>query len=190
MGLDPGRMLRDFGLTQGCLQDPELKVPIDAVRGLLEASAERSGVEAFGLLMAETRRLSSLGPLGLLIREQPTLRLAVEALALYANRLNAALFLTIEDAGDVVVLREELISGGSGSLRQSTELAIGVALRCCKRCWGPTGNRGACASLTTRRRTVLCTSGCSDESSNSATTSTASSVPARISRARLRMQIR
>ncbi|HEY1438217.1 MAG TPA: AraC family transcriptional regulator [Casimicrobiaceae bacterium] len=129
VGLDPGRMLREFGLPQGCLQDPELKVPIDAVRGLLEASAERSGVEAFGLLMAETRRLSNLGPLGLLIRDQPTMRLAVEALARYANRLNAALFLTIEDAGEVVVLREELIAGGSGSVRQSTELAIGVALR-------------------------------------------------------------
>lgn len=128
-GLDPGRMLREFGLPQGCLQDPELMVPIDAVRGLLEASAERSGVEAFGLLMAETRRLSNLGPLGLLIREQPTLRLAIGALARYANRLNAALFLTIEDAGEVVALREELIVGGSGPVRQSTELAIGVAFR-------------------------------------------------------------
>jgi hypothetical protein len=39
------------------------------VRRLLEVSAERSGVEAFGLMMAETRRLSSLGPLGLLVRE-------------------------------------------------------------------------------------------------------------------------
>ena len=136
-GLDPARMLREFGLPQGCLQDPELKVPIDAVRGLLEASAERSGVEAFGLLMAETRRLSNLGPLGLLIREQPTLRLAVEALARYANRLNAALFLTIEDAGEVIVLREELIAGGSGSVRQSTELAIGVALRVLQTLLGP-----------------------------------------------------
>jgi len=128
-GLNPLPLLREFGLPQRCLRDPELKVPIDAVRRLLETSAERSGVEAFGLLMAETRRLSNLGPLGLLIREQPTLRLAVEALARYANRLNESLFLTIEDAGDVVVLREELIVGDSGPIRQSTELAIGVAFR-------------------------------------------------------------
>ena len=79
--------------------------------------------------MAEARRLSNLGPLGLLIREQPTLRLAVETLARYGNRLNEALFLTVEEAGDVVVLREELIVGGSGQIRQSTELAIGVAFR-------------------------------------------------------------
>jgi len=128
-GLDPSRMLNEFGVPSRCLKEPELKVPIDAVRRLLEASAERSGVEGFGLLMAEARRLSNLGPLGLLIREQPTMRLALEALVRYSNRLNEALFLTIEESQDVVVLREELIVGGSGSVRQSTELAIGVAFR-------------------------------------------------------------
>lgn len=128
-GLDRVRLLREFGLPARCLQDPELKVPADAVRQLLEASAERSGVEAFGLLMAEARRLSDLGPLGLLIREQPTLRLAVEAFVRHGRRLNDALFLTMEESGEVLVLREELIVGRSGPVRQSTELAIGVAFR-------------------------------------------------------------
>ncbi|HUI99884.1 MAG TPA: AraC family transcriptional regulator ligand-binding domain-containing protein [Usitatibacter sp.] len=125
-GLDPLRMLREFGLPQSSLAESDLKLAIGGVRNLLEASAERSGVEAFGLLMAEKRRLAHLGPLGLLVREQPTMRHALEALARYANRLNQALFLTLEDAGDVVVLREELIVGDSGPIRQSTELAIGV----------------------------------------------------------------
>jgi len=136
VGLDPRRMLAEFGLPARCLRELELKVPIDSVRALLEASAERSGVEAFGLRMAEARRLSDLGPLGLLMREQPTLRLAVETLARYGNRLNEALFLTVEDSGDVVVLREELIIGGSGPIRQSTELAIGVAFRALRICLG------------------------------------------------------
>ena len=126
-GLDPGRMLSEFGLPEASLREMEMKVSSEAVRALLEASAERSGVEAFGLLMAEKRRLSNLGPLGLLIREQPTLRDAVEALARYANRLNEALMLAIDSAGEVVVLREELILSGRGPIRQATELAIGVA---------------------------------------------------------------
>ncbi|MFO1394748.1 MAG: AraC family transcriptional regulator [Steroidobacteraceae bacterium] len=128
-GLDPARMLREFGLPPQCLQEPELKLPADSVRRLLEASAERSGVEGFGLMMAEARRLSDLGPLGLLIREQPTLRLAVEAFVRHGRRLNDSLFLTIEETGQVLVLREELIVGSSGPVRQSTELAIGVAHR-------------------------------------------------------------
>jgi AraC-like DNA-binding protein len=128
-GLDPGRMLREFGLPPRTLVDAELKVPIDSVRRLLEASAERSGVEAFGLLMVEARRLSNLGPLGLLVREQPTLRLALEAFARYGRRVNEALLFAIEDAGGVIVLREELIVGDSGPVRQSTELVIGVAFQ-------------------------------------------------------------
>ncbi len=87
-GLDARRMLREFRLPLGCLREIELRIPIEPVRALLEASAERSGVEAFGLLMAEKRRLSNLGPLGLLMREQPTMREALEALAHYANRMN------------------------------------------------------------------------------------------------------
>lgn len=128
-GLDPVGMLREFGLPPRCLESPEMRIPVDAVRRLIEASAERSGLEGFGLLMAEARRLSNLGPLGLLVREQPTLRLAVEAFVRHGRRLNDALFLTLEDTGNVVVLREELIVGRTGPVRQSTELAIGVAYR-------------------------------------------------------------
>jgi len=137
VGLDPDRMLREFGLPQRCLVDVEIKIPIDSARRLLEVSAERSGVEAFGLLMAEARRLSNLGPLGLLVREQPTLRLAVEAFVRYGRRLNEELLLAIEEASDVVVLREELIVGHAGPVRQSTELAIGVAFLMLRALLGP-----------------------------------------------------
>jgi AraC-like DNA-binding protein len=132
VGLDARRLLSEFGLPWRCLDHPELKVPIDAVRALLEASAARSGNQSFGLLMAEKRSVSNLGALGLLMREQPTLRLALEAATRYTNRLNQALFLTVEEIGDVVVLREDVIVGGSGPVRQMTELAIGVAFRSMK----------------------------------------------------------
>jgi AraC-like DNA-binding protein len=128
-GLDPVRMLSEFGLPARCLTDPDLKIPIDAVRRLLEASAERSGIEAFGLLLADTRQPSNLGAVGLLVREQRSLRGAIQALARYSRQLNEALFLTLEESGDVAVLREELIVGHGGPVRQSTELAIGVAYR-------------------------------------------------------------
>jgi AraC-like DNA-binding protein len=128
-GLDPRALLREFDLPPRCLTEPELRIPVDAVRRLLEASAERSGVEGFGLRMAAARRLSDMGPLGLLMREQRTVRLALEACATYANRLNESLYVTIEESDNVVVLREDLIVGRPGPLRQSTELAIGVVFR-------------------------------------------------------------
>jgi AraC-like DNA-binding protein len=137
VGLDPVRMLREFGLPRGGIDEPELRIPIDAVRQLLEASAERSHVEGLGLMMAEARQLSDLGPLGLLVREQPTLRLAIEAYVRHGRRLNDSLFLTFEESGEVIILRQELIVGRSGSVRQSTELAIGIAFRMLRSFLGP-----------------------------------------------------
>ena len=101
-GLDPNALLREFDLPPRCLSEPELSISGDSVRRFLEACADRSGIESFGVLrMAEARRLSDTGPLGLLMREQPTLRLALEACADYANRLNAALYCTLEECHDV-----------------------------------------------------------------------------------------
>ena len=59
-GLDPQRMLTEFGLPARCLREPELKVPIDAVRGLLEASAERSGDR--GLRASDGRGAAAFEP--------------------------------------------------------------------------------------------------------------------------------
>ncbi len=136
-GLDPYRMLSEFRLPPRCLREPEFKIALHLVRQLLETSAERSGVEAFGLQMSEARRLSDLGPLGLLIREQPTLRLAVDLAARYSNPIIEGLFLTVEEQTDLVVLREELILGRPGSVRQLTELAIGLVFRMLRAFTGP-----------------------------------------------------
>jgi hypothetical protein len=127
-GLDARRMMAEFHLPPAALREPELKVPVDAVRGLIEASAERSGIECFGLLMAEKRRLAHLGPLGLLMREQPTMHHALQAIGAIRQPHEPGDVPHARGAGEVVVLREELIVGGSGSIRQSTELVIGVGL--------------------------------------------------------------
>jgi len=137
VGLDAPGLLREFGLPARSMADLELKVPLDAVRRLLEASAERSGCEAFGLRMAESRRLSHLGPLGLLIREQPTLRRALDEFVHHGHQMNEALFLAVEEVGQLVVLREELVAGNTGPIRQSTELALGVAYQTMSAFLGP-----------------------------------------------------
>ena len=47
------RMLRQAGISLEALEDPENRLPAGAVVRLLERSAEESGCESFGLLMAE-----------------------------------------------------------------------------------------------------------------------------------------
>jgi AraC-like DNA-binding protein len=128
-GLDARALLVDAGLPQRCLDDPDLKVPARAAAHLLELAAERGHEPAFGLRLAESRRLSNLGPLGLLVRDKPTLRDALEALIHHIHVHNEALAIGVEQHSNLVVVSLEPTVRGAALLRQSTELAVGVTFR-------------------------------------------------------------
>jgi AraC-like DNA-binding protein len=125
-GLDPVRQLLDAGLDPVVLREPDLMIPTDRVRLLLEVSANRSGIEAFGLRMAQSRQLSNLGPVGMLVRDQPTLRDSIKVLMRYQSAMNGALAMLIEENGELAIIREELVARSTEPLRQAIELAIGV----------------------------------------------------------------
>ena len=129
-GLDPVRMLLDAGLSPNILREPDLMIPVERVGQLLQASATLSGNESFGLCMAQSRLLSNLGAVGMLIRDQRTLRDSLNVLMRYQVLLNDSLSLLIEESAGVVVLREELMAGHAQQpTRQRIELALGVMLR-------------------------------------------------------------
>jgi len=136
-GLDPRRLLREAGLPLACLDEPDRKIPAQAVRALLERSAALSGEEAFALRMAEGRRVSNLGVLGMLAREEPTMRRALQIFVLHGRRHNEALYLRIEEAQGIATLLEEFLVGDDGPTRQATELVLAVALRILRLFLGP-----------------------------------------------------
>ncbi len=128
-GLDARALVREVGLPLRCLDEPDLKVPARAVGHLLELAAARGREGAFGLRMAQSRRLSNLGPLALLVRDEPTLRQVLEALVRHIHLHNEALALRVEQVGNLVVIREELLHRGRDPLRQATELALAATYR-------------------------------------------------------------
>lgn len=129
-GLNSTRMLLDAGLNPGVLNEPDLMIPVDKVGRLLQASALQSGNEAFGLSMARSRLLSNMGPVGLLIRDQETLRDSLNLLVRYLALLNGAMTLEVEEQADTVVIRELLMAGRAHEpTRQRVELALGVMVR-------------------------------------------------------------
>ncbi len=137
LGLDPLQQLRAVELAPSCLQQTDLKIPIEAVGRLLENSARLAGVEDFGLRMAESRSLSNLGPLALLLRDEPTIRQALEAFRDYLYLHNEGLVLRIEEDNGVAVLREEQVTVGHLPVRQAMELSIAVTYRLLKSLFGP-----------------------------------------------------
>jgi AraC-like DNA-binding protein len=119
-------MAADAAVPIAALSDPDLMIASDAVGRLLERSARQAGVEAFGLRLAASRRISNLGPVGLIAREQPTLRKALDVLGQYLWLHNEALSLKVEETGDIAVLRLDIQAAGQRVSRQATELAVGV----------------------------------------------------------------
>lgn len=128
-GQDARALVAGVGLPPRCLVDPDLKVPAHVVGRLLETAAAQAREPAFGLRLAESRRLSNLGPLALLVRDAPTLRGALEALMRHIHVHNEAVAVQVEEHGGLVVIRTELAADGSGSLRQASELVVGVTCR-------------------------------------------------------------
>lgn len=130
VGLDPFRMLRMARLPATVLDDPNMMISADSVGWLLEESARLSGKESFGLLLAETRSLANLGMLALVLREEPTLRAAMQSCIRYVRLHNAGVQLRLDDAGDVVLLHVGAnMQGGHGVWLQTIEMATGIVLR-------------------------------------------------------------
>jgi AraC-like DNA-binding protein len=129
VGLDPYRILDAAGVSRRALTDPDLKVSASAVGRILETSARRSGVEDFGLRLAEKRRLSNLGLVGLIAREQPSVRQAIEVMGQYIWMQNDALSLVLEETGELTVLRTLIASASGRRSRQSVELLVGTTCR-------------------------------------------------------------
>lgn len=138
LGLNPHTMMRRAGLNPRCLDNPDMQISVEAVRQLLEASAAAAGVQDFGLRLASERRLANLGPLSIVLREEPTARQALDTMARYLRLLNASMLTRIEDLGELVVIREEfLIGANADSVRNSMELAVGVMHRILVELLGP-----------------------------------------------------
>jgi AraC-like DNA-binding protein len=126
LGLDPHRLAAEQGLPPGCLTNPDLKIPAAAVGRLLERSAHLAGVVDFGLRLAETRRLSNLGALGFVLREQPTLRKALDTMVSHSWAQNQAISLRLDVHSDIAILREVGPGPFLKSGRQGEELTLGV----------------------------------------------------------------
>lgn len=137
VGLDPFRMVAAAGLPASCLHEHDLRISADVVRGLLEASALAAGRDDFGILLAERRSLSNLGPISLVVREQPTIAKAIEVLIRYLHLHNESLWLRIERSDGIAIIGPVLRLEGPVPARQGVDLTMGVLYRSLRQFLGP-----------------------------------------------------
>jgi AraC-like DNA-binding protein len=128
-GLDPRRMIAQAGIPLECLRDPELLISVTRAYQLLEDSAEACGVPTIGLEMGEANQLSTLGLLGLILREEPTLRAVLQTLMHYRQLHNEALTLRLEETGGNAILYMEYLEPGTAPVRQAIEQGLAMMVR-------------------------------------------------------------
>lgn len=136
-GLDAPALLRQAGLHPRSLLDPETPLAAESVGQLLEASARASGRADFGLRLAARRSFDSLGPISLLLKEQPSVGEALETLLRYLRLVNPSLDARVVARGKGVVVQEDIRGEGQASAPQSIELALGILYRILQELLGP-----------------------------------------------------
>jgi len=129
LGLDPYRMMRKVGLPVAALEQSHVEITADNLQALLAESARAGVCEEFGLLVGRAVQLSTMGPLGSLIRAQRTVRTALETLRRYLRYQNDDVDIRIDERDGLAVLGPVLLSPGSRRDRLMVEMTLAMILQ-------------------------------------------------------------
>lgn len=159
LGGDPLPLLASAGIDASDLAVENAWIPADAAAEVIERAAAATGCEDFGLRLAEHRRLSTLGPVSLVAREEPDVRSALDVIMRYQHLHNEALRSRLTETNGLATLQVSLdLSPGCGG-RQCNELFLGAVHRYLSSLigedWRPVAvhfAHDAPADLTTHRR--------------------------------------
>lgn len=104
LNIDIPAMLRRVGLDALCLVDPNMEIPAIRAVELIERSAIEARCPVFGVRLALARGVPDLGPLTLLLREEPDLRSALRSLHSYLHLHNRSVRFALQEEAGVAVL--------------------------------------------------------------------------------------
>ncbi|MGW7434619.1 AraC family transcriptional regulator [Streptomyces sp. NPDC054849] len=124
LGFDPQPLMKHVGLDTAALAVQDRWISGAAVVQVLELSAAASGHEDFGVRMAEFRRFSNLGPISLVVREEPDVRSALGLLIRHQHMYNEVLDTRLSEGDGLATLKVDLRLGEAMDTRQAIELTI------------------------------------------------------------------
>jgi AraC-like DNA-binding protein len=127
LGLDPRRLMAEVGLDFADLAVPDKWIPAAPAARLLELSARRSGREDFALLLTEYRGLATLGPLSVVVQQEPDLRAALRLFVDYVHVYTGVLDLRLIEGDNRATLQFWLKLGEPAPLRQALDVVTGSA---------------------------------------------------------------
>lgn len=126
LGLDPLAELARAGITPEQLAQPDEKLPVEQINGLLERSAFACAKPDFAVRLAASVNVMRLGLLRFLAHDQPTVGQAFEMVSRHMRFHNEALSLWAERSGEVRVIHLDLVARALQPMPAMVELATGV----------------------------------------------------------------
>ncbi len=143
LGLDAPSLVAQVGLDLADLRAPETWLPAEAAVRLLDLSATLSARPDFAVLLGDGRRLATLGPISVAVREEPDLRHVLQVLVRHEVTYNEALRLRLDEGDGTATIRLWLELGPPAPLGQATALGVtavnGVIRECLDDAWRPLG---------------------------------------------------
>lgn len=123
--LDVSAMLRKAGIDRACLVNPDIPIPHARAIALIEQSAVAAGSATLGIRMALARGTPDIGPLNLLLREEPDLRRALGSMQNYLHVHSRSMQVRLEEEGDIALLKTGLLlTDAAMPATQSTEMVV------------------------------------------------------------------
>jgi AraC-like DNA-binding protein len=141
LDLDAARLMGRVGLSPADVAAPDTWVSAAAVARLLDLSAAESGEPHFAVRLAQQRRLTTLGPLSVVLREEPDLRSALQLLIRYEHVYNEALRMRLDESEGIATIRLWFEFGepapGGQALALATAALHGIMSECVGAHWRP-----------------------------------------------------
>ena len=132
-GGNVAQLLEEAGIPAEACDQLDLKIPVAAYYRLFALASARIENETIGLRLAQVRRLSLLGPLGLYVREQGTVRRFLGILLRYIWVHNEAVCALLNETSHAVTISIVLMRDRVAPTRDNVEVVVGPCASICAR---------------------------------------------------------
>ncbi|WP_250462244.1 AraC family transcriptional regulator [Microbulbifer litoralis] len=135
--IDPEPIFLSNGLDPSALRDPDARLPYVKLINTLNALAETTGKPYFGLLVARRQHLATMGLLGNVAHDAPTVGQAIRDIGDHLRLHNSGARAVCDVEGEIATWRIVVDLEGGLDLKQKHLLSVGIGFQILRELLGP-----------------------------------------------------
>lgn len=128
LGGEPGKILKDSGISPFLLSMPESFIHFQSYCQLMELAAEQTATPEFGLLLGEKQNLSTLGAMGVAVQQSPSQTEAMDIFRRYFHTHNQCASISVRVYEGVTQLTHTTVTASQYIHTQAKMKSISLAV--------------------------------------------------------------